>query len=43
MLDFQFDIARGLKLETSLDLGVNPEDRKQVQKAEAGISLVGHF
>jgi Domain of unknown function (DUF4157) len=43
VLDFQFDIARGLKLETSLDLGVNPEDRKQVQKAEAGISLVGHF
>jgi hypothetical protein len=43
VLDFQFDVGRGLKLETSLDLGVNPEDRKQVQKAEAGISLVGHF
>ena len=43
VLDFQFDIGRGLKLETSLDLGVNPQDRNQVRKAEAGIGIVGRF
>lgn len=43
VLDFQFDIGRGLKLETNLKLGVNPDDYSQVQKAEAGVGLVGHF
>jgi len=43
VLDFQFDIGRGLKLETNLKLGVNPHDYSQVQKAEAGVGLVGHF
>jgi hypothetical protein len=43
VLDFQFDIRPGLKLETNLKLGVNPDDHTQVQKAEAGIGVVGHF
>jgi hypothetical protein len=43
VLDFQFDIGQGLKLETNLKLGVNPDDYSQVQKAEAGVGLVGHF
>ncbi|HEY5751979.1 MAG TPA: DUF4157 domain-containing protein [Chthoniobacterales bacterium] len=43
VLDFQFDIGRGLKLETNFSLGVNPDDVTQVRKADVGIGLVGHF
>ena len=43
VLDFQFDIGRGLKLETNLNLGVNPDDFTKVRKADVGIGLVGHF
>jgi hypothetical protein len=43
VLDFQFDIGRGLKLETNLNLGVNPDDVTKVRKADVGIGLVGHF
>jgi hypothetical protein len=43
VLDFQFDIGRGLKLETNLNLGVNPNDVTKVRKADVGIGLVGHF
>jgi hypothetical protein len=43
VLDFQFDVGRGLKLETNFNLGVNPDDVTQVRKADVGIGLVGHF
>jgi hypothetical protein len=43
VLDFQFDIGRGLKLETNLNLGMNPDDLSKVRKADVGIGLVGHF
>ena len=43
VLDFQFDIGRGLKLETNFKLGVNPEDVTQVRKADVGLGIVGHF
>ncbi|HEX4696950.1 MAG TPA: DUF4157 domain-containing protein [Candidatus Udaeobacter sp.] len=43
VLDFQFDIGRGLKLETNLNLGMNPDDLTKVRKADVGIGLVGHF
>jgi len=43
VLDFQFDIRPGLKLETNLKLGVNPDDYSQVRKADVGIGVVGHF
>lgn len=43
VLDFQFDIGRGLKLETNFSLGVNPDDVTQVRKADVGIGVVGHF
>ena len=43
VLDFQFDIGRRLKLETNLNLGVNPDDVTKVRKADVGIGLVGHF
>ena len=43
VLDFQFDIGRGLKLETNLNLGVNPDDVTKVRKVDVGIGLVGHF
>ena len=43
VLDFQFDIGRGLKLETNFNLGVNPDDITQVRKAEVGLGLIRHF
>ena len=43
VLDFQFDIGRGLKLETNFNLGVDPDDYSKVKKADVGIGLVGHF
>jgi hypothetical protein len=43
VLDFQFDIGRGLKLETNFNLGVNPDDFSQVRKADVGVGVVGRF
>jgi len=43
ILDFQFDIGHGLKLETSLDLAVDPDNYGEVRKAEVGLGVVGHF
>jgi hypothetical protein len=43
VLDFQFDIGRGLKLETNFNLGVDPDDYSKVKKADVGIGVVGHF
>jgi hypothetical protein len=42
-LDFQVDIGRGLKLETNLNLGVNPKDLTEVRKAEVHFGLVRRF
>jgi len=42
-LDFQFDIGRGVKLETNLNLGMNPKDLTDVRKAEVNVGLVRHF
>lgn len=42
-LDFQFDIGRGLKIETNLDLAVNPDDFTEVTNWGVGIGLVGRF
>src|SRR5215470_10775121 len=41
--DFQFDVGRGVKLETNLSLGVNPKDLTDVRKAEVNVGLVRHF
>ena len=43
VLDFQFDIGRGLKLETNFNLGVDPDDYSKVKKADVGVGVVGHF
>ncbi len=43
VLDFQFDIGRGLKLETNFNLEVDPDGKKLVRKADVGVGLVGHF
>ena len=42
-LDFQFDIGHGLKLETNLNLGVNPKDLTDVRKTEVNVGVAGHF
>ncbi len=42
-LDFQFDIGRGVKFETNLNLGVNPKDPTDVRKAEVHFGLVRRF
>jgi hypothetical protein len=42
-LDFQFDIGRGVKLETNLNLGMNPKDLTDVRKAEVNVGLVRRF
>ena len=42
-LDFQIDLGRGLKLETNLDLGVDPKDRSNVRKAGVNFGLVRRF
>ena len=42
-LDFQFDIGRGVKFETNLNLGVNPKDLTDVRKAEVHFGLVRRF
>ena len=42
-LDFQFDIGRGVKFETNLNLGMNPKDLTDVRKAEVHFGLVRRF
>jgi len=42
-LDFQVDIGHGVKLETNLNLGVNPKDLGEVRKAEVNVGLTGRF
>jgi len=42
-LDFQFDIGHGVKLETNLNLGVNPKDVTDVRKTEVNVGVAGHF
>ena len=43
ILDYQFDLGHGLNLETSLDLGVNPDDFTDVKKVDFGLGVVGTF
>lgn len=43
VLDFQFDIGHGLKLETNLDLAVNPDGYTEVRKVDVGLGVVGRF
>jgi hypothetical protein len=42
-IDYQFDLGSDLKLETGIDLAVNPDDYTDVKSVDAGVSLVGHF
>lgn len=42
-LDFQIDLGRGLKLETNLNLGVDPKDMTDVRKAGVIVGLVRRF
>jgi hypothetical protein len=42
-LDFQFDIGRGLKLQTNISLGVNPKDATEVRKGDVNVGIVGRF
>jgi hypothetical protein len=42
-LDFQVDVGKGLKLETNLDLAVDPDNVTQVRKAGVQFGLLGHF
>ena len=42
-LDFQIDLGRGLKLETNLDLGVDPKNLTDVRKAGVNVGLVRRF
>ena len=42
-LDFQFNVGRGVKFETNLNLGVNPKDLTDVRKAEVHFGLVRRF
>jgi hypothetical protein len=42
-LDFQFDVGRGVKFETNLNLGMNPKDLSDVRKAEVHFGLVKRF
>ena len=42
-LDFQFDIGRGVKLETNLNLGLNQKDLTDVRKAEVHVGVVKRF
>ncbi len=43
VLDYQIDIGKGLKLETNIDLGVNPDDYTDVRKARVNFSMVSRF
>ena len=42
-LDFQINLGRGLKLETNLNLGVDPKDMTDVRKTEVNVGLVRRF
>jgi hypothetical protein len=42
-LDFQFDIGRGVKLETNLNLELDRKDRSDVRKAEVHVGFVRRF
>ena len=42
-LDYQIDIGKGLKLETNIDLAVNPDNPTHLRKAEVNLGVVGHF
>src|ERR1044071_6860949 len=41
--DFQINLGRGLKLETNLNLGVDPKDMTDVRKTEVNVGLVRRF
>jgi hypothetical protein len=43
VLDFQVDIGRGVKFETNIGLGVNPQDPTDVRKADVRFGLVRRF
>jgi hypothetical protein len=43
VLDFQVDIGRGVKFETNIGLGVNPEDPTDVRKADVRFGFVRRF
>jgi hypothetical protein len=43
VLDFQVDIGRGVKFETNLELGVNPQDPTDVRKAGLKFGFVRRF
>jgi len=43
VIDYQFDLGRDLRLETGIDLAVNPDDFTDVKRVDAGIGVVGHF
>jgi hypothetical protein len=42
-IDYQFDLGRGFKLETAIDLAVDPDDFTDVQRVDAGVSLIRRF
>ena len=43
VLDFQIDMGRGVKFETNLELGVNPQDPTDVRKAGVKFGFVRRF
>ncbi len=43
VLDFQVDIGRGVKFETNIGLGVNPQDPTDVRKADVKFGFVRRF
>ena len=43
VLDFQVDIGRGVKFETNIGLGVNPQDPTDVRKADVRFGFVRRF
>jgi len=43
VIDYQLDLGGDVKLETAIDLAVNPNDYTEVKSVNAGVSLVGHF
>lgn len=43
VLDFQIDIGRGVKFETNIGLGVNPQDPTDVRKVDVKFGFVRRF
>jgi hypothetical protein len=43
VVDLQFDLGEDLRLETGIDLAVNPDDVTDVKRVDVGIGVVGHF